>query len=608
METQRRSDLHARVRSGRFRWMMAAAVALLAAGCNDSDPLQPDPSPEPGQENPDGLPTFVAPFVRRVDLEFEAVGAFRPGLPVNIISIARGRRPAEDVEYSLVVLDEETQAGSEPPARRVQQFRGSVGRGQEQRLNATLTFARPGIYRVVASARARGPANETRVPGDSVIGNFSSETLYLLIDENGGRATRQHDPAAIGDRKPLYGSFGPFIQGGTASVTPWPATANQTTGTVNGVFWVYNDSTGTHERLGGPQGYVDCRTSTGSYQRITFTVNADGTFSFSCASGVYTGRIDLRNRYADVYGHGGAFAGATFDQSYGAAPSLQASNQYAGYVFATLNRHVPTAEARFGRSRTAITAWVSDYDPNYRIQYCQVVNTAYGCTRADVVMQNYKRVFGEDGIFVTMHEYGHAFHHRAIEALPTSYSCNPNGHYYDVPHNLSCAFVEGFADFFSAWLLSSRLTSSYYSDHVFESRAFYGSSGLITEGAAAGFFYDLADGAGDPDAANNTVSEEWFDNATYPGSFIANIMANCAPWTRTSTGSYTYTYTLDGMDQVVYCIEGNVNAETVGPTYGTGWRTQWDGVSWSPTFSYPTGYNATTVRRLWLYNFYGVQP
>lgn len=607
METQERSGRYARGRSGRFRWMMIAAAALLTAACSDNDPLRPDPSPEPGPEDPNGHPTFVTPFVRRVDLDFEAVGSFRPGQPITVISIARGRRPAADVDFSLVVLDEETQPGSPPPVRQVSDFRGSMGRGQEQRLNATLTFARPGFYRVVASARARAPQGETRAPGDSVVGNFSSQTLYLYIDQNGGGASREHDPSLAAGRMPMYGSFGPFMQAAAASVSLRSETGQQTTGTVNGVMWVYNDSTRSHERLGNTQGYADCRTSTGATQRLNFTVTADGLFTFTCASGLYTGRIDLRNADADVYGHGGAFAGATFDQTLGPQPSLQAQNQYAGYVFSTLTKHIPAAKSRFGRQRpSAVTAWVSDYDAGYPIQYCQAINTAFGCTRADVIMSNHARVFDEDGIFVTMHEYGHSFHHKAIEALPTSYGCDPNGHAYDVPYNLSCAFVEGFADFFSAWLLSSRLTNSYYSDWIFETYPFYNSLGLLTEGAAAGFFYDLVDGVGDYDAnANNAAYEESFDNAVYPGTFIANIIANCAPYTRTSTGSYTYTYTLDGMDQVVYCIEGNVNAEVIGPTYGGGWRTQYDGVAWGPTFSYPAGYSGTTVRKLWTWNFYG---
>jgi hypothetical protein len=607
METQRQSVLHARGGSGRFRWMMAAAV-LLAAGCSDSDPLQPDPGEGPGAGDAGIMPTSAMPFARRVDLDFEAVGSFRPGIPVNVVSIARGRRPAEDMDFSLVVLDEETQPGSPPPAREVQQTRGALGKGAERRLNASLTFAKPGIYRVVASARSRAPENETRAAGDSIVGNFSSQTLYLYIGENGGWATKVHDPEMAGGRTTLYGSYGPFT-GGTAAtnVSLRSEVAQQTTGVVNGIFYVYNDSTRTHERLGYTSGYADCRTSTGSTQRLNFTVNSDGAFTFTCATGIYTGRIDLRNSDAEVFGAAGAFAGAAFDQTAGAQPALQASNQYAGYVFSTYNKHVPAARALFGRSRpAAITTWVSATDGSYPIQYCQAINTSYGCTRADVIMQNHTRVFDEDGIFVTMHEYGHSFHHRAIEALPGTYSCNPNGHSIDVPYSLSCAFVEGFADFFAVYLLSSRLTNTWYSDYTFESRSFAGPSGLITEGAAAGFFYDLVDGTGQTDSYSNTVSEESFDNAAYPASFIANIIANCAPYYRTSTGAYVYTYNLDGMDQVVYCIEGNVNAETVGPTYGTGWRTTWEGVTWSPTFSYPTGYSATTVRKLWTWNFYGV--
>lgn len=607
METKRQGNLHVRTRSGRFRWMMAA-VTLLAAACSDNDPLQPDPGDEPGAGDAGIMPTSSMPFVRRVDLDFEAAGSFRPGQPVNIISIARGRRAAADMEFSLVVLDEETQPGSPPPVREVQQSRGAMGRGAERRLNAALTFAKPGIYRVVASARSRAPENETRTPGDSIVGNFSSQTLYLYIGENGGKASKQHDPNMAGGRTTLYGSFGPFTGGtaGATNVSLRSEVAQQTTGTVNGVFWVYNDSTRTHERLGYTQGYADCRTSTGTTQRLPITVNSDGTFSFTCTSGIYTGRIELRNTDAEVFGEAGAFAGATFDQTVGSQPALQASNQYAGYVFSTYNKHVPAARALFARARPGpITTWVSATNGSYPIQYCQAINTTFGCTRADVIMQNHTRVFDEDGIFVTMHEYGHSFHHRAIESLPGTYRCDPGGHHIDVPYNLSCAFVEGFADFFAVYLLSSRLTNTWYSDYTIENRGFYSSNGLITEGAAAGFFYDLVDGTGQPDSYSNTVAEETFDNAAYPASFIANIMANCQPYYRNSTGTPVYANILDGMDQVVYCIEGNVNAETVGPTYGTGWRTTWEAVSWSPTFSYPTGFSTTTVRKLWLYNFYG---
>ncbi|HEU4457483.1 MAG TPA: hypothetical protein VFR81_30715 [Longimicrobium sp.] len=592
----------------RLGWVAVLGMGILAGACSDDGILQPGAGPgaPDGPGDPSEDATSVGPFVRRVELDFQAVGSFRPGAPITVTAVARGRRPAGDVDFDVVVLDEEAAPGSTPPVRKVQAFRGGMGRGQEQRLSATLTFPRAGLYRVVASARSQPPGDEKLAPADSVVGNFSSETLYLLIDENGGRPSREYSAPA--GRTPLYGSFGPFTQGAApgarAAAAPGGPSA-QTTGTVTGVMWNYNDLTASHERLGPTVGTLNCRNSTGTFVASTINVAADGTFSFSCASGVYNGQIHLRSANADVYGHGGAFAGAGFDQTMGSSLSLQSSNQYAGYVFLTLNQHIPVAVSRFGRQRSQITAWVSTTDPT--IVYCPAVTTTSSvCTRADIIRSHQGRVFGEDGIFVTVHEYGHAFHYKAIEPWPNTYGCDPGGHNPAVPWSRACAFVEGFADFFAGWILANRLTSAYgYSDYNWETRSYAGPDGLITEGAAAGFFYDLADGSGDLDASGNTTAyEESFDTAVYPGSFIANIIASCSPYTQTSTGGYTYANPLDGMDQVVYCVEGHVNAEIIGPTYGSSWRTQWDGVSWSPAFSYPAGFSGTTVRTLWKWNFY----
>ncbi|HEU4559704.1 MAG TPA: hypothetical protein VFS20_17760 [Longimicrobium sp.] len=590
-------------RGGRnFRWMMVMAAGMLAAGCSDDALLTPDSVPGaptgPGEQF-EGA-TSVAPFVRRVELDVNAAGSFRPGQPITVTGIARGRRAAQSTDFNLVVLDEETAPGNPPPVRQVQEFRGAMGRGAEQRLVATLTFAKPGLYRVVASSRSQPPADENLAPADSVVGDFSSETLYLLIDENGGRATREY--VAPEGRSLLYGSFGPFIQG---VAIQGGALRAQVTTTVTGVMWNYNDSTKAHQRLGPTEGTLECyNSSTGVYVSSNLPVNADGTFSFTCASGYWRGKIHLRGPHADVYDHGGAFAGASFDQSMGGTLSLQSSNQYAGYVYMTLHQHVPTANARFGRTRSSrIRAWVSTTDPE--IRYCSTIYTGL-CTQADIIRTYKNRVFGQDGIFVTMHEFGHAYHYTAIEKWPNTYGCAQGGHQPGVPYSLACAFVEGFADFFAGWILSSQLTGAYgFSDTNWEIKNYSGPQGLITEGAAAGFFYDLVDGSGELDnSANTAATEEAFDNAVYPGTFIANIIQHCSPYTNSASGPL-FANPLDGMDQVVYCVEGHVNAEIIGPTYGTGWRTQWDAVSWSPSFSWPAGYSGTTVRTLWKWNFYG---
>src|ERR1044071_939506 len=82
---------------GRFRWVMVMAAGLLAAGCSDDGLLTPGPLPGapegPGEPSEDA--TSVGPYTRRVDLDFVPAGAFRPGLPVTITAIARGRRTAQ---------------------------------------------------------------------------------------------------------------------------------------------------------------------------------------------------------------------------------------------------------------------------------------------------------------------------------------------------------------------------------------------------------------------------------------------------------------------------------------------------------------------------------
>lgn len=598
------AGMHARVR----RWPHAGTVAVLClagllAACSDDSPVgPPDPGPAPRPENgPNDL--GVTPVVPRVEVDFAVNGAFRPGVPIAITAIGRARRPADQSTLELVVHDEPSAAttpGESAGWRRVGNTRGGLGVGAEHRVAHTITFDQPGYYRVSARAISSGPTPPL-AQGDSMIINTSYETLYILIDQNGGRLTNGYEPSAVQGRVPLFGSFGPFVAGAR---TRGPRTSisaggtgpmNQTSTSYTFYFEYDNQDTGTRRPVPGAEAEIKCLdTSFNVYSTHYPFINPDGSFSFTCPYGYFDGSVYLRDIYSEVMGEGRVTGGVSYFNE-GTARRLVAANQYAAHVFVTLRTYVPTVESRFGNHwRARLPVLVSTTSTTY--------GPAYYPTQ-DTVRTNYSRVFGEDGRFVTMHEYGHAYQYTAIERWNSS-SC-PSPHYTHLVSSRSCAFVEGFATFLAVWVAGNELANTTTNgDYGIETQTFYtNGDGLLIEGSFAGFLYDLVDGSGERDnAANTGAYEETWDTAVYPGSFIYDLLRNCAPYTLVS-GTYTYTYYLDGADQVVYCMEGNVSAETYATAWSSNWRTTWDGVSRGATT--PAGYSTTLVRTLWKRNFYG---
>jgi hypothetical protein len=597
----------------RASWLRAGKVAGLVlaaalAGCSDdtTSPVAPDPGTAPRPETPNGPQahdTGITPVVRRVELDFDVNGAFRPGVPITVTAVARGRREANEVNLELAVLDE--RGAAESGWRQVGSDRTALGRGAEHRMTRTLVFPEPGYYRVSARAFSSGPTPTQLAQGDSLILNSSYETLYILIDQNGGRLTDGFDPAVAGPgRLPMFGSFGPFVTartrgsgGARTNAAPTGGALRQTTTSFRYYLDYDNQDTGTRRPVAGAEAEIKCLDA--SFNVVStnyYTTAADGSFAFTCSSGYFDGSVRLRDIYSEVMSPGQVIAGVSyFNEGTVNNTRLVAANQYAAHVFVTLRQYVPTAEARFGnRWRPRLPVLVHATDATFPIHYDQT---------QDTMRTNHSRVFNEDGRFVTMHEYGHSYHYRAIERW-NSYYCSPGGtHHTHLPYTLSCAFVEGFATFFAVWVAGNELTTGYHTDNGIETQTFYtNGDGVIIEGSVAGFLYDLVDGSAQRDnTANSAAFEETWDTAVYPGSFIADIMANCAPYTGTAT-SPTYTYYLDGADQLVYCMEGNVSAET----QTANWRTTWSGVTRSPNFASPTGYSTSVVRTLWRRNFYGL--
>ena len=567
-------------------------LALLSA-CDD-DPVGSQDRERPTDQSVAVIGDALA--TRRVDVDVHATGAFRPGAPIVVTSNARARY-GSDVQYDLVVLDADPPAAADapPPSRTAATFRGTMGRGNQRQLTATITFPRAGYYRVLAVAQARPTgADSTTMAGDSVLIEGSSETLYILVTENGGRLTDGYDPAAVPDgRQPLFGSYGPFI--GTLPQGAGASSSGGQTMQVNvsrGMFWYWHEVAVAHRPVPNALIAVQCvdaaRQPVGSV--FTTATRSDGSFSFSCTTGLYRATIHLQNTSVRVTNQDGSVAGVNFTEAVGANPSLQANNYYAGHVFWLLNRYVPVAEQRFGVKRTAQlpirvstgTTDTTNYFPN-----------------EDLIRQNKARVFHEYGTFVTVHEYGHAFHWKAIEK-PASYYCNPqNQHSISGQYNFNCAFVEGFADFFAMWVAGDSLRNSGSSDWALEVQTWYsGKDGAQVEGAVAGFLYDLVDGPSDPDGYNNTPLEsETWDLVTYPGSFIALTMRECELSTSTTTFRDLY-----GSDDLVYCLENSLTARADAATFNSPWYNYAAVNRWVAN---PSGFSQTAVRRLWRANFYG---
>lgn len=257
-------------------------------------------------------------------------------------------------------------------------------------------------------------------------------------------------------------------------------------------------------------------------------------------------------------------------------------------------------------------AWVSDADPNYGINWC--TSGFLGCPGVDVIRSNFTRVFSSgvsakwDGLFVSLHEYGHGYHYYAVEDWASGAGiCSNGSHGWEETENLGCAFVEGLADWFSMVTIGPTIDNAPYGgDYGLENNlGFYpgggptnpppGGDGVRVESAVAAFLYDVIDGATELDGVNNGVGmDETFDNLTGLASGVLARIRYC----KLNGASLK----LSGADQLVYCLEGNPTAYTEAQFLSPAWRS-YSSVSFEQSVP---ALNSAKVRALWEYNMYGI--
>jgi hypothetical protein len=226
----------------------------------------------------------------------------------------------------------------------------------------------------------------------------------------------------------------------------------------------------------------------------------------------------------------------------------------------------------------------------------------------DHIQLNYTRIFDdagpEDGLFVAVHEYAHAFHYVAVEP-PGEYSCSGDQHGFTEVENLSCAVVEGFADFATFWVIGNvTVQSPYGGDYGLENNSDGTTStnpttvdGVRVEAAVAAFLYDLIDGSSELDASNNgTGASEGHDDLSVPASWLLDVMKHCRLNSTISA--------IRGADDLMYCLEKSQNLWVVADSLSASWR-QVTSVSFDQSVA---TYDAAKIRTLWRYNLFGSNP
>jgi hypothetical protein len=271
----------------------------------------------------------------------------------------------------------------------------------------------------------------------------------------------------------------------------------------------------------------------------------------------------------------------------------------ASHVFTNMNRTISASEAFFSYRRPFIEVdLVSDTISGY----CPVSGFGGICNRADYVRIGTRtsdrygpQVWGTNGVFVQAHEYGHAFHEKALGGFYHRYYSGCGYHDWTLPTSLGCALIEGFASYFA---VATRRQATGNYEYWVETNAFYpGGDGSIVEGPVASFLYDITDsnwwGLGTQGAPVGQ-RDEHHDNIVYSGSYVAGVIASCqvrqnGVWTSNT-----------GIDHLVYCFERQVD-----PTV-TGSSTYFHTRNPDPTEQNQTGTPDTAIRALWLKNLYWI--
>ena len=595
--------------------LLFAMVCLLVNSCNDQSTSFQDHTAKNNTATPKKVSGSVTefPVINRFDLDIEIDQSISSEQSGYVKVTAKSKFASEKTE--LVIIMPEIDAMEKamqtygntnmveiPVDQKLPSEReeiSSLGTGQYLSKTMELAIQEPGYYSIYATIRLKSTENpETYLKEGKYIRNSTSKNLWLWVDEEGSKVTDEF-------KKDLFPK--------EYLVQPGPLTPRTEQSRLQ---YVYENTGPTQGQLTMSQDpnnivitatYMDITTSTikplanayGTYEIYdeysqqavaggNLTTNSQGEVGIGCSSSqYYTYTVEFFSENADVVIYNdiaskvvGVTQGA-YDNcglSYGISTSQDRS-----HVYGVTRNIVTDAESFFSENRSKIGFSLDPNDGSFYSPSSDAITILHDPNGGD------SHIGGSFGDFVVAHEYGHAFHEKALGGIENPGSC-PRPHYVTGAYNLQCAFFEGFAnyfaetfgfDYFNFESINRSLGCIDYNEQGFCLEWQQIPDGSVVEGAVASFLYDVTDPA-----------NESFDNLELPGSYVADIINTCkvssSVWDRA-----------DGIDHLIACFENNI------PNYSNYFPTR----SSTPTMyqesvGEPSGWDDDEIRRLWLRNLY----
>ncbi|WP_419941015.1 hypothetical protein [Candidatus Palauibacter sp.] len=552
------------------RSIMAVFGLVAAVGCSDLEGPDvnrvPGLSQDPGFTQHGSTETLTRNMAARkwFSISIEPTTSLKPDEPIELVVTYTANFATDDADLFVVLPEIESAKlsswgdgfkmplGGSIPIK-VESNQGFVA-GDQTSQSVAFSVPVPGIYRVHATARS----NKVRPEETSELTIQSAhKSLWLLVDEDGGRTMRTFDADAISDdymkqpgpfRKNHGGKQRPADDGSAkdgrdAGIrTGSGAALSRACGSnhicvqlvyvdadvpndpqpVPGVAYEYafiDPQTGYEEW--STSGFAD---SNGEFEVACPGPNDDfrGSLSFNSASV----RIIPRTTSALTLG----YCGEDLQIQMASLESRTWTNAY---------HSIPNSRDMFyNRAKIDIEVNYSDADGGCNYLLVEDYIRLYEDEDEGCIWENY-------GWFVLPHEYGHALHDTRLGGIPPLSGCSP--HAPDDPSNLACAYAEGWADYHgfitqgevyegllpgSSWFTEAKIEDNHYLQN--------NEDGSIDEGVVAAFFYDLVDPAG-----------EAGDDIDLSGDNVSRVMNRC----KVRVGAWARP---NGIDHLIWCLEAAV--------------------------------------------------